>query len=166
MSVTALCVTTAHAQIPSSFKQRAEVELNKAAIDGDITMQPVSVVLAILHAFATDAMPDADKSRSSHFMEVFGGMGVTSTMLRSRGRKGINFDLKQHDDENFCTLAGLLFVTWNLLCIMAGGVILWEPDCATWLNMCVSHTKRKWSDTAGDESRNDVRQANFTASMM
>ena len=157
---------TAQAQVLDELKVLAQEALAKADIQGDITEQPIHIVLGILGDFSRDIADVGDGEHSDHFLEVFGGLGGTTQILHTKGRRGRNFDWRQHDDENFYTLAGLMYVVWCVHRVMAGGVILWEPCCATWLNMCTNHTKRSRADTTGDENRKDVRQANFTAAVM
>eukprot|EP00959_Pyramimonas_sp_CCMP1952_P285695 5973474-Pyramimonas_sp.AAC.2 len=50
--------------------------------------------------------------------------------------------------------------------IAPSGTAHFSPQCSAWIRMCVHHTERDDDDPLGQESRLDVREANFCASVL
>jgi hypothetical protein len=54
---------------------------------------------------------------------------------------------------------------WIVGTIVAGGLLWCSPQSSTWRPMA-THARRSRSSPLGDESREDVAEANFTALML
>ena len=64
-------------------------------------------------------------------------------------------------------MIGALTCALGVLQVKPGGTVVMEPECSTWLNTTVFHTKRdRGLRITGDEGRRDVREANFVAELV
>eukprot|EP00973_Karenia_brevis_P037256 5136331-Karenia_brevis.AAC.1 len=75
--------------------------------------------------------------------------------LKARGCTGTNFDIQQDPSENINFLAAVLSLGSCTISIVPGGVVVFQPECSTCLNMRDHHTARSTSDTVGDVERSD-----------
>lgn len=150
--------------VPTRFMHEARDALIDAGNDGAITLENTPALLNLASDIVKSWMPPA--VRTSHFLEMFGGRGGMTAKLKGMGYKGNNFDIKQDPSEDIRLFSAVLFLGYCVINIVPGGVVVCQPECATWLNMCRHHSARSSSDTVGNVEREDVQTANWTAAVM
>ncbi|CAK0862774.1 unnamed protein product [Prorocentrum cordatum] len=68
-----------------------------------------------------------------------------------------------HSSEDLTTLPGMVMALFGVFRVKPRGAFWSSPECKTWLNMCMGHTRRSKGDLLGDISRTDVKEANHIA---
>ena len=107
--------------------------------------------------------------RDKHYADIFCGAAGIHKELQTRGLKGNAFDRRTKDaSEDICKRPGLLYMAHMCVDVMPGGIVNFAPQCSTWGNMAIGHTKRGRDPDSieGDTSRLDVREGNFTAEIL
>ena len=133
-------------------------------LQGAPSCEQIPIVLNYASAFVSKALGHTRRFRK--YVEVFGGKGRTAKLLNSAGIPAANFDIISDPSDDFNSIIGFLWVVWLAMSIVPGGIIFFQPECASWLNQCRYHSKRDLTDTQGDTHRRDVRMANWTAAGM
>ena len=105
--------------------------------------------------------------RSWDFGEFCSGRGRTTATLRAHGLKGWSFDkLTRDTSEDLAKLPGLVWAAIVVIGSREFGLAQFTPDCATWITMSRSHTKRSNDNVHGDTARADVTEQNLVAQHM
>eukprot|EP00959_Pyramimonas_sp_CCMP1952_P388330 8137293-Pyramimonas_sp.AAC.1 len=104
--------------------------------------------------------------RTTAFVEIFSGVARCARAVRDRGHRVFTYDMLDHEWQNVVTLTGCLYIVWILSSICPGGAAWFGPQCSTWITMSRGHTKRTDRDPYGTETRQDVREANWTSLLL
>lgn len=106
-----------------------------------------------------------DIGRDLDFLEICAGTHKVSSYLHKAGWSVLAMDISYHVDQDVTALVGMVFTTVMLLRVKRGGCLLTSPCCRSWLWL-TRYTMGRHVQITGDESRQDVRDANATALFM
>eukprot|EP00959_Pyramimonas_sp_CCMP1952_P287675 6016065-Pyramimonas_sp.AAC.1 len=98
-------------------------------------------------------------------VEVFAGSARITRSLISKGYRACSVERDRFGWQDCCSLIGTLYVMFLVAAILPAGALWLSPQCSTWLNLCMYHTRRSIDDPLGDCSRLDVREGNYVASL-
>lgn len=98
--------------------------------------------------------------RSIDYVDFFSGSGNMGSALAASGLQGRNYEILKDPQQNMATISGQALALKWAATVSEGGLLVGGFPCSTWVWLARSHTKRSKERIWGDESREDVRQAN------
>eukprot|EP00959_Pyramimonas_sp_CCMP1952_P475448 9504181-Pyramimonas_sp.AAC.1 len=102
--------------------------------------------------------------RDTNFVEMFAGeCGVTHCIRDETCLVAFSFDRRHATYQDATRLQGMLYAFFLVSTLAVGAGVHFSPECSTWINMCVGHTRRCSDDPLGCDLRGDVLEANHVA---
>eukprot|EP00959_Pyramimonas_sp_CCMP1952_P473520 9501884-Pyramimonas_sp.AAC.1 len=99
--------------------------------------------------------------------ELFSGQaGITRDIINYLDLAAYAADKLYQPWMDATTMVGTLYCLYLAACIVPTGLLWMSPECSTWIDMCRHHTRRSRDDPWGDDTRTDVEDANYSATLV